>query len=171
MKQSNIKQSVTICFPTYNEQGNIHAVIDECINMMRALPYTWDILVVDNCSTDDTLKIVDGFSRTHKNIGYIKHKENRGYARSTRTAFENAKGEIIFVIDSDGQQTAKDIPKFIDKINEGYDIVVGWKVHRKDSAFRIIISKVYNIIFNLLFNTKYHDVDCGFRALTQEAAR
>lgn len=166
-----MKKSVTICFPTHNESGNIRKVLTECIRVMSGTGVKWTILAIDNCSTDGTQKILQEFSKRYRNIRYIEHERNIGYAGSTRTALKNATGDIIFIIDSDGQQTAKDIPAFIAKINEGYDAVVGWKIVRHDPPFRILLSKVYNLIFNILFWTSFHDIDCGFRALTKKAAK
>jgi dolichol-phosphate mannosyltransferase len=139
--------------------------------VLRTIGNDYEILVVNDGSSDNTAGIVKEYALKNKRIKLINHDKNRGYAAATRTCLENLNGDVIFIIDSDGQHTMKDIPFFLDKINDGYDAVVGWKKKRNDPFVRVAMSKIYNILFRILFKSKLHDVDCGFRCFTKESAR
>ena len=162
---------ISVVFPAYNEEGNIKKTLDGAIDVLNREGYDWEILVIDNASTDRTGEIIDEYAKKHPNITVIHHEYNMGYTVSTRRGLKNAAGDIILTIDSDGQHTVEDIPSFVEKIKQGYDVVIGWKENRKDSFFRNFLSKIYNAFFNLLFNTNFHEMDCGFKAFTKEAAR
>ncbi len=160
---------ISVCFPAYNEEENIGYTLEETTNVMEKIHEPWEIIVVNDGSTDGTQDRVAEFIKKFKNIKLVNHPKNLGYAVATQSCFNKSTGDFIFVIDSDRQHDMSDIPKFIEKINDGYDIVVGWKIKRNDPPLRILMSKVYNLLFSLIFKYRLHDVDCGFRCLTKEA--
>lgn len=162
---------ISVVYPTYNEEGIIREVVKDTADVLSNMNNKWEILVVNDGSTDRTTQILEQLSAENSNIVTINHEQNKGYASAAKTGMKMAKGEVVIIIDSDGQQDPNDIPCFIAKMDEGYDIVVGWKKDRKDSLLRIFLSKVYNWIFRFLFSLKLHDVDCGFRALKREVAQ
>lgn len=162
---------VCIVFLAYNEEDTIKKTVENAFNFFSKTNYDWSILVVDDGSTDKTGIILDELADKNPRVEIFHHRENRGYAMATKTALDLAEGDIIFTIDGDGQHMPEDIPKFINKIEEGYDIVVGWKKKRRDPKYRIMLSRGYNLLTRLLFNLNLHDVDCGFRAFTREAAK
>ena len=166
-----MKKKLSVVLPTYNEAENIQKVLKEVISVLKALPYGWEILVVDNASKDNTKQKVIPFLKKYKNIKSIFHPRNLGYGASTKTGLHAAKGDIIIVMDSDGQHTAKDIPKFISSINSGYGLVVGWKKNRQDPFLRILLSNVYNMLFRTIFGIELHDVDCGYKAYSKRLAK
>jgi len=163
-------EKISVGLPAFNEEGNIGSVVDECVEVLENIGKDYEILVVDDGSSDNTPSIVKERARKNHKIKLITHDRNRGYAAGTRTCLENSTGDVIFVIDTDRQHTMKDIPLFLDKINEGYGAVVGWKKKRNDPFTRILMSKVYNLVFRILFKSNLHDVDCGFRCFTKESA-
>jgi len=164
-------KTLSIVYPAYNEEGIIENVIKDTAKALQNILLNWEIIIVNDGSTDNTLPILENLNKIESRIIPITHLSNKGYASATKTGINSAKGDIIIIIDSDGQQEPKDIPDFISKINSGYDIVVGWKKNRQDSLLRIFLSKVYNFIFRYFFKLPLHDVDCGFRALKKDAAK
>jgi glycosyltransferase involved in cell wall biosynthesis len=166
-----MKKKLSLVLPTYNEAENIQKVLKEAVSAFRSLPYEWEILVVDNASQDSTRQKVAQFTEKYGSIKAIFHPRNLGYGASTKTGLHAAKGDIIIVMDSDGQHTAKDISRFISKINEGYGLVVGWKKKRKDPFLRVLLSNVYNMLFRLIFGIRLHDVDCGYKAYDKSLAK
>ncbi|MBW3015150.1 glycosyltransferase family 2 protein [Candidatus Woesearchaeota archaeon] len=163
--------SLSIVFPTYNEEANIQNTVSEALEVLSRTNYDYDILIVDNHSTDSTPEIINQLAQEQEKVSVIHHPQNLGYAASTRTALKNAKGELIFIIDSDGQHTASDIPKFVEKAQLGYGLIVGWKKPRHDPVARIILAKGYNFLFRRFFKLSLHDVDCGFKAYKKDLAR
>jgi dolichol-phosphate mannosyltransferase len=165
------KHKTSICFPAYNEQENIGKVIQETLAYVRKKPYDWEIIIVDDASTDNTVQIVKDFSKKEPRIKLINHKINTGYTGAMNTALKNATGDIIFFIDSDRQYKISEIDEFIDKINQGYDLVVCQRKKISDTKLRILLSKFYNFIFKLLFRIDEEDVDCGVRAFKKKCAK
>lgn len=162
--------SLSIVFPAYNEEGNILNTVSNALKSLPCLGYKYDILIVDNASTDKTPQIIDELAAKYESIKVIHHPQNLGYAASTRTGLKNASGDVIFIIDSDGQHTLEDIPKFVEKIQQGYGLVIGWKKPRHDPLYRLLLASGYNFFFRLMFNVPFHDIDCGFKAYTKDLA-
>ncbi len=165
-----MSKKVSIVFPVLNEEDTIKGLVERSISELNKMPYEYKIIIVNNASTDNTGQIIEELARTCSSIKIIHHPSNLGYAMSTLTGFKNSNGEIVIIIDGDGQHTVADIPAFINKIESGYDILFGWKVKRNDPAMRIFITKVLNFLARLILKYPYHDINCGFRAVTRQVA-
>lgn len=163
-------KKITIVFLVYNEEGNIKGLVERSISKLREMPYEYNILIVNNASTDNTGKIIEELSEKYPFVDVEHHPANLGYAMSTLTGFKKSSGDIVFIIDGDGQHTVEDVPAFINKIDEGNDILFGWKVNRQDPPLRILITKVLSILAKAMLGYPYHDINCGFRAVTREVA-
>lgn len=161
---------ITVVFPAYNEEDIIEKTVHEAAAYLKRQPFKWDILIVNNCSTDNTGHVIDRIALENSNVRVIHHPSNLGYAMSINTGLRNTSGDITFIIDSDGQHTIEDIDKFIAKIEEGYELVFGWKKKRYDPFLRLIISRVLNYSSRVILNSKLNDINCGFRAFTRKAA-
>ena len=162
---------VSICLPAYNEEKNISRTILEADKELSLISDDYEILVVNDGSTDSTEKIVKDICQGKKKVRLHNHVINRGYAHTTISCLQEARGDIIFIIDSDGQHAMSDIPLFLEKIKSGADVVVGWKKERNDPFIRVLLSRVYNLIFRMCFHSTLHDVDCGFRCFTKDVAK
>lgn len=161
---------ITVVFPAYNEEDIIEKTVKNAVAYLNTSIYDWDILIVNNCSTDNTGRIIDGLAKENPKIKAIHHPANLGYATSLNTGLKNAEGDCIFIIDSDGQHTVKDIEKFVAKIDEGCDVVFGWKKKRYDPMLRLIMTRALNYSSRLLLHSRLHDINCGFRAFNRKAA-
>ncbi|GAB4544728.1 MAG: hypothetical protein Fur0020_13990 [Thermodesulfovibrionia bacterium] len=164
-------KTISIVFPVYNEENNIKGLVERSFIELNKMPYEYEILIVNNASTDNTKTIIEGLAQKHPQVRVIHHPSNLGYAMSTRTGFKNSKGDIIFVIDGDGQHTVNDIPVFIEKIESGYDIIFGWKKQRNDPFMRIVMTRVLNLLARWILHYPFHDINCGYRAVTKEVAQ
>ncbi len=162
---------VSVCFPAFNEEKNIGFTIQEAIAVMSRQNYTYEIVIVNDGSKDRTEFIVKDWESKNQNVRLINHPQNQGYAITTRTCLQQAKGNLIFVIDSDRQHDLNDTVKFLEVMNQGYDLAVGWKKNRQDAFKRVLLAKGYNFIFRRMFGSSLHDVDCGFRCLSKAAAK
>jgi glycosyltransferase involved in cell wall biosynthesis len=160
----------TIALPAYNEAGYIAEMIAETIRAAQMRPDPFEIIVVDNASTDRTAAIVEEIAKRDPRVRLISHPENRLYAGSCQTATNAARGERIFILDSDGQHSPRDLWKFDAKLDEGCDLVFGWRTQRDEPAVRIAMSRFlwamarYYVAFNL------HDVNCGMRGFNRAYA-
>jgi nucleoside-diphosphate-sugar epimerase len=170
-KETKKPMKISVGFTAYNEQDLIETTLTDAVRDLDALNLDYEILVIDNASTDRTAAISDAFALAHPRVRVLRHPRNLGYAHSNLTAYQNATGDLIAVVDSDGQQTLRDIPKFIEKIQGGADVVFGWRKVRNDPAFRKIISAGLNRSAKKMLRWKLHDINCGFRVVTAEVAR
>jgi len=165
-----MKKKISIVFPVLNEEDTIKGLVEKSISELNAMPYEYKIIIINNASTDNTGKLIEDLARIHSSVEFIHHPANLGYAMSTLTGFKKSDGEIVIIIDGDGQHTVTDVPAFVNKIELGYDIIFGWKEKRNDPAMRILLTKVLNILAKLILRYPFHDINCGFRAVTRQIA-
>lgn len=151
---------ISVVVPVYNEENAIEEVLK---NISSALEkYDHEIIVVDDGSTDNTRERAE-----YKNSIVISHKKNMGKSDALNTGFRIAKGDYIFMIDGDGQFDPADMPKFIEKLDEGYDIVNGY-CKKKDPLGKLIFSRIYNSICRKVFDIKIRQFNLGFKAFRRE---
>ncbi len=166
---------LSICFCVWNEEKNISLCLDDAYKNIKELignNKKFEILVIDNASTDTTPIVVQEYAKKQKDVRLIRHPENYLYAGSYRTAFKEAKGKYIAIIDGDFQHSTKDISKGIKLIGDkSCDVVCGWKKKRNDSIFRKIASLGLRIISRIKLGHKLHDINCGFRIFTNDTAK
>ena len=162
---------ISVGFTARNEADLINTTLTDAVRELDAQGRPYEILVVDNASTDDTALLAEQFAQDHEHVRVLRHPQNLGYAHSNLTAYKNATGDVVAVVDSDGQQTLRDIPKFLEKIAGGADVVFGWRKQRNDPAFRKIISAGLNASSRPMLNWPLHDINCGFRVVTSDVAK
>jgi glycosyltransferase involved in cell wall biosynthesis len=161
---------VTLALPAYNEEENIEQVLTQCVASLKTLPHTWEILVIDNASSDATAERVQRFSQRQPEVRLVSHESNRLYAGSCATALREARGDRIAIMDSDGQHTAADLPRFMAKMDEGYSLVIGWRRDRDDPVARRVFSSAFNLMGKFYLRYPLHDLNCGFRMLDRSFA-
>jgi glycosyltransferase involved in cell wall biosynthesis len=154
--------------PAYNEETNIGKTLLDISSFLKTLKIQdYEILVINDGSSDSTAQIVTDFSKKDTHVKLINHEVNQGYGAAVKTGFYSAKKDYIFFMDSDGQFEISDITKFLDKITEA-DIVVGYRVNRQDHLMRIINGWGWTQISNILFGLNLKDVDCAFKLFRRE---
>ncbi|MBZ0253575.1 MAG: glycosyltransferase family 2 protein, partial [Candidatus Methylomirabilis sp.] len=153
-----------------NEEAVIERTLRDAAESLARRSADWEILVVDNASTDGTVAVVERVAAELPGVRLIRHPRNLGYAASTRTALKNFQGDFLFIIDSDGQHTVDDVPAMLARLREGADIVWGWKRERRDESLRLWVSAAMNFLARALLASRLHDVNCGFRGFTRGAA-
>lgn len=162
-------KSISIVIPTYNEEGNIDQLYSELKVVLDGMSMEYEILFVDDGSTDDTLiKLKTLLSKGNK-LKIIRLRSNFGQSIAMGVGMQNAKGEIIITMDADLQNDPSDIPKLIDKIRQGYDVVSGWRANRHDPISKKIPSKISNWIARKLIGIQIHDFGCTLKAYRKEA--
>jgi glycosyltransferase involved in cell wall biosynthesis len=161
-----------VAFLAYNEEELIAKTVAEAVSSLSAVPgLDWRILVVDDGSRDRTGEIADGLAKQDSRISVVHHQGNKGYAVATETALRNTPGEVVMVVDGDGQHTMADAPRFLAAIEEGADVVFGWKKERHDPPARLVLSKGLNTLSRWILGSPLHDINGGCRAFRREVAR
>jgi glycosyltransferase involved in cell wall biosynthesis len=168
----HIHPKVSFVIPAKNEEKTISKIYQEIDNVMIKIKTSYEMIFVDDGSTDSTFSQMKALNKKFPNkIAVIKHRGNWGKSIALQSGFKIAKGEIIITMDADLQDTPEEIPNFIKKINEGYDLVSGWKKIRHDPLSKTLPSKIGNKFASLLTGVKLHDFNCGFKAYRSKVVK
>jgi len=154
--------SVSVILPAHNEEGNIEAVILHALEVMPEVADQFEIVVVDDGSTDRTGPIAEAVAADRTQVRVVHHPRNLGYGNAWRTGIRAASGDWIFFMDSDRQFDIAEISKLAQKATD-HDIVAGYRIHRRDPYYRFLVGSCFNILVTLLFDVHLRDIDCGFK--------
>lgn len=157
---------LSFVIPVFNEQESLEKLYFEILENTKK--YDYEIIFVDDGSTDDSYNILQKLASEDKNVKLVKFRKNFGKSAGLNVGFEAAKGDIVFTMDADLQDDPKEIEQFIKKLEEGYDMVTGWKVKRCDPISKTWPSKLYNKVTSNTFKLKLHDYNCGYKAYKKE---
>jgi glycosyltransferase involved in cell wall biosynthesis len=161
-----------VAFLAYNEEELIARTVAEAVTSLSAVPgLDWRVLVVNDGSHDRTGAIADDLAKKDPRISVAHHQGNKGYAVATETALRSTPGEVVMVVDGDGQHTMADAPRFLAAIDEGADVVFGWKKERHDPLPRLVLSKGLNTLSAWILGSPLHDINGGCRAFRHEVAQ
>ena len=163
------KCNLSIIIPVYNEEKSIDILykqIKKSISFVSKeyLDFYYEIIFVNDGSTDDTYKIINKIISNDNDVKLISFYQNKGKSEALNCAFKFSLGEIIITLDGDLQDDPIEFKNLINKLNEGSDIVTGWKKYRKDPLTKRIPSKIFNLVLRILTNIKIHDFNCGLKA-------
>ena len=156
----------TIVLPAYNEQGFIEEMVRQCVAVFEQRPDSFEVIVVDNASTDETAAIVERVAAADPRVLLIKHPENRLYAGSCRSGAAAARGDRVFIMDSDGQHRPEDIWTFDAALDKGFDLVFGVRIQRAEPTTRLAMSRMLWLMTKLAIGFDLRDVNCGMRAMS-----
>lgn len=163
---------VSIVIPAKNEEGTIIMVYERINAVMNKLKTAYEIVFVDDGSDDNTYEEMKKLNKKYpKKIAVVKHRGNWGKSIALQSGFKLVRGEITITMDADLQDTPEEIPNFIKKIEEGYDLVSGWKKIRHDPLSKTIPSKLGNFLASSLTGVKLHDFNCGFKAYRSQVVK
>jgi glycosyltransferase involved in cell wall biosynthesis len=155
--------SITAFFPAYNDQHSIEGIIRTAAEEMRKVTNDFEVLVVDDGSRDETGPILDRLATELQYLRVIHHERNRGYGAALITGFTNARKDLIFYTDGDGQYDVREMHNLLAKLGPNVDLVNGFKVKRSDPWYRIWIGATYRSAMRIAFRLSIRDVDCDFR--------
>ncbi|RLG29512.1 glycosyltransferase [Methanosarcinales archaeon] len=166
---SNHSFEVSIVIPIYNEEENVALLHQSITEVMRHTNKSYEIIMVDDGSTDSTLSVLRGIQKNDSHLRIIKFRGNFGQSAAMAAGFEAARGETVVAMDGDLQNDPQDIPKLLDKLAEGYDVVSGWRKNRKDKLIvRKVPSKIANRLICSVTGVKLHDTGCSLKAFKRE---
>jgi len=173
--QANIRESqsnppdISIVIPVYNEEESLDFLYDNLVAVLEKLGKNYEVILIDDGSRDKSYEKMKAFHAKNPNFKIIKFRRNFGQTAAMRAGFDYSLGEIIITLDSDLQNDPEDIPNMLAKMQEGYDIVSGWRKNRKDKLFsRRMPSVIANRLISRLFGVHLHDYGCTLKAYRKE---
>jgi glycosyltransferase involved in cell wall biosynthesis len=157
---------LSIIVPLYNEESTLRSLYEQ---VGKALPNaSWEIIYVDDGSTDDSYAQLLALHKDYDNVRLVRLRRNFGKSTALAAGFDVARGAVVVTIDADLQDDPAEIPQLIAKLDEGYDLVSGWKCTRRDSFARRLFSRIYNRVTAFVTGVRLHDMNCGLKAYRAE---
>ncbi len=159
------RPGISAFFPAYNDSGTIASMVLSAMLVLETLTDDYEILIVDDGSTDHTGEIADRLAADYPQVRVVHHPANRGYGGALRTGFASATKELVFYTDGDAQYDVWDLQRLYPLLKSNVDAVLAYKLNRCDSWSRRVIGHIYRLAVKRLFGLKVRDVDCDFRLL------
>lgn len=160
-------QLLSFVIPVYNEEKSLELLYNGIVDNIPK-DYSKEIWFINDGSSDNSEEVIKGIIKKDRDAHLISFRKNFGKALALETAFRNVNGDIIITMDADLQDDPVEIPNFVNKIDEGYDLVSGWKKERHDPLEKRLPSKLFNRVTSRLSGVKLHDFNCGYKAYKRE---
>lgn len=166
----NTTPKITLAFLAYNESEVIESVVRDAVCELQKdfVPGEWELLIINDGSKDNTGEIVDRLEAEIPGVRVYHHNPNRGYVEGTLSALRESRGEYVCIFDGDGQHTAGDVKRFVKKLDQGYDVVYGWKKIRHDPWERQILTRGLRLTSRYFLHSRLHDINAGCRGFRRE---
>lgn len=166
-------RKISVLVPAYNEADSLKKLYDEIINSVNAMIVAkqisdYEIWFVNDGSTDNEEDVILDLIQQDEKVHMISFRKNFGKSPALEAGFHHVTGDLIFTIDADLQDDPAEFPRFVEKIDEGYDLVVGWKYNRLDPLEKKLPSKLFNKVTSKASGIELHDFDCGFKCFRRE---
>ena len=162
---------ISAVVPVFNEEESLKAFHEVLIPNLSKLAESSEVIYVDDGSSDKSFEILKIFEKNNKNVKILSFRQRRGKAEALTAGFQAAKGNLIVTLDADLQDRPEEIKKLVDKLNEGYDMVSGWRKFRKDPLKTRLSSKLFNFLMSAFWGVNLHDYNCGLKLYTKEVAK
>jgi dolichol-phosphate mannosyltransferase len=159
---------ISVVIPVHNEERSVALLHDELAAALDPVTPDWEAVFVDDGSTDGTFAALTRLHAATSNVRVVRLRRNFGKADALVAGFANAKGDVIVTIDGDLQDDPAEIPRLLAKLDEGFDLVSGWKTHRRDPLSRRLTSKLFNWVVGRVSGLRLHDLNCGLKAYRME---
>ncbi len=164
---------ISLSLPCYNEEGNIAKVTAEACKILDEITDTpegtsnYEVIIVNDGSSDKTADIADGLAKDNPKIKVIHHKVNKGYGAAVCSGLKNSRYDYICFADGDGQFDLIEIKRLVELIVDN-DIVIGYRIKRNDPLYRLLNAKMYGLLIQILFGLKVRDINCAFKIFKKE---
>src|SRR5881275_981740 len=159
---------ISVVVPVHDEERTVALLFDELQAALDPLDQPWEAVFVDDGSTDGSFGALTRLHNAQDNVRVVRLRRNFGKAAALAAGFANAQGDIVVTIDGDLQDDPTEIPRLLAKLEEGFDLVSGWKTHRRDPLTRRIPSKIFNWVTGRVSGLRLHDLNCGLKAYRAE---
>lgn len=155
---------VSLVVPLYNEEESLRELYDRMGKALTPRGLTWEVIFVNDGSTDSSLDVLRALYESHDNVRVLSFGRNLGKSAALAVAFREAEGDAVVTMDADLQDDPAEIPKMLDILDEGYDLVSGWKKERHDPLSKRLPSKLFNSVTAAVSGVRLHDMNCGLKA-------
>jgi len=159
---------VSVVVPLLNEEATLEELYRQLASALEPLTDEWEVVFVDDGSTDDSYRELVRLHAAHLNVRVVRLRRNFGKAAALSAGIEVARGDVVVTMDADLQDDPAEIPKLLAKLDDGYDVVSGWKSDRQDPFVRRFVSRIYNGATRVATGVKLHDMNCGLKAYRAE---
>ncbi len=166
--QREERLAFSFVIPVYDEEQSVPLLYEQLTTQLKKLGQSYEIIFIDDGSRDNSFKVIEELHRQDSAVKAIRFRRNFGKTPALMAGFQRCRGDIIFTMDADLQDDPAEIPAFLEKLNEGYDLVSGWKFPRLDPLSKTLPSKVFNKTVALTTGVTLHDMNCGFKAYRRE---
>ena len=161
--------NLSVIIPVYNEQENLPMLYEALLKALEPLPVAWDVILVDDGSRDGSLKVLEQLAAKDQRLRVVSLRRNFGQTAAIAAGIDHSDGEVIVLMDADLQNDPADIPMLLQKIEEGYDVVSGWRAKRKDAYItRTLPSNLANGLISWVTGVHLHDYGCTLKAYRRE---
>jgi glycosyltransferase involved in cell wall biosynthesis len=167
MEENKVAQ-LSIFFPFWNEERNIESVVKKAIPVANRVASKWEIIMVDDGSSDETAKIAKRLADENQNLVVVSNVKNRGYGAALKEGFSRAKYDLVVFNDGDGQFDFSEVSKLLSEIDRA-DMVIGFRKKRLDNSFRHFLMSLLKIWDFIFFGLYFKDIDCGFKLFKKSA--
>ena len=172
MAQPSKPKLLSVVIPVYNEEENVPRLCAALREALDQIGTPWEAILVDDGSTDGTADALDAEAQRDERFVVIHLRRNFGQTAAMAAGFDHARGDVIIAMDADLQNDPRDIPRMLDKLAEGYDVVSGWRKNRKDKWLtRVLPSRIANWLISTITGVHLHDYGCSLKAYRREIIR
>ena len=162
---------ISVVIPLHNEERSVALLYEELQAALDPLGEPWEAVFVDDGSTDASFAALTRLHENNENVRVVRLRRNFGKAAALATGFAQAQGDVVVTIDADLQDDPAEIPRLLVKLEEGFDLVSGWKSRRRDPLRRRIPSRIFNWVTGRVSGLRLHDMNCGLKAYRAEVVR
>ncbi len=162
---------ISVIVPVHDEERSVALLHDELSSALGQLDEPWEVVFVDDGSTDGTFSALTRLHAGHENVRVVRLRRNFGKATALQAGFAEAQGDVVVTIDGDLQDDPAEIPRLLAKLEEGFDLVSGWKTKRRDPLTRRIPSRIFNVVTGRLSGLRLHDLNCGLKAYRADVVK
>lgn len=160
--------TVSVVVPQFNEREALEQLYRRLSAVLSAVTDRYEIIFVDDGSTDDSLATLKKFRAIDRSVRYIRFRRNFGKSAALAAGFRAARYEVIVTMDADLQDIPEQLPLLLNKLEDGYDVVCGWRHQRRDKLTKRLGSKIYNLVTAMLTGVRLHDLNCGFKCIRRK---
>jgi glycosyltransferase involved in cell wall biosynthesis len=162
---------ISVVVPVRDEEHTVDALYEQLATALAGRGEEWETVFVDDGSRDGTHAALVRLHDRAENVKVVRLRRNAGKAAALDAGFREVEGEVVVTIDGDLQDDPAEIPRLLAKLDEGFDLVTGWKTHRNDPVTRRALSRIFNAVTGRLSGLRLHDMNCGLKAFRAEVAR
>ena len=165
------KIDVSVVVPLFNEEESLKELYERIARVLTNEGYSFEIIFVDDGSRDNSLEVLKSLRDRDKRVKIISFMRNYGKSAALAEGFRVARGDYVITMDADLQDNPEEIPSLISRLNEGFDLVSGWKKKRRDPLTKTLPSKIFNLVTSLVTGIRLHDFNCGLKAYRKEVVK